>query len=299
MLVLLLRIIMEKKPTFGSLIDLIVRTAQTSANQKVTEFIGQLVNGSISARQVSRMRKYTGFPDEGSLLKLIKVLPDVDLLNPETIPTRLLLPWSAIERDQAKLADNTSITIVSGWEPPKATYKQNIAKSIAIKISKGFSYTFVYPDCETYVGGDKEEAKKVIEGWMDDVRKKVSLEWDRYITWEVNKASENINFKSSIVEDTDKYIGAVNTNRQGNFWFNLPSPYCVFYNLGLKDRDPSSRHGVFDVKGLLLPDVKRGADRNDVFSEGWLLTTEEQFQAIEESFISDTPKWRKYIRKTS
>jgi hypothetical protein len=286
----------QQKSTFGSLIDLIVRVAQISADKKVTEFVEQLADGSrLSARQVNRMRDYRGYPEDKSIEKLIEVLPDVELLNPETVPNRLLLPWSVIERDQAKLPENTSITIVSGWQPPKATYQQNIAKSIAINIVKGFSYTFVYPDVSTYKGGEKE-AKKIIDEWMKDIRKKVSLGWENYVAWELNTAE----VKSSIAGDVDKYIGALNTNNQGNFWFMLPAPYCVFYNLGLKDRDPASRHGIFNTKGLLMADVvKRSADRNDAFSEGWLLTTEEQFKEIEASFIADTPEWSKYVRKTS
>jgi hypothetical protein len=291
----------QKKSTFGSLIDLIVRIAQASADQKVTEFIEQLADNSrLSARQVNRMRDYSGFPEDKSIEKLIEVLPDIDLLDPATIPSRLLLPWSVVERDQAKLPENTSITIVSGWQTPKATYQQNIAKSIAINIVKGFSYTFVYPDISTYKGGEKE-AKKIIDEWMNDVRKKVSLGWENYTTWELDKANKNVEIKSSIIDDTNKYIGAINTKKQGNFWFSLPAPYCVFYNLGLKDRDPSSRHGIFNTKGLLMADVaKKSADRNDAFSEGWLLTTEKQFKEIEESFISDAPDdWSKHVRKTS
>jgi hypothetical protein len=290
----------QKKSTFGSLIDLIVRTAQTSADKKVTEFIEQLADGSrLSARQVNRMRDYRGFPEDKSIEKLIEVLPDIELINPETIPNRLLLPWNVVERDQEKLPENTSITIVSGWQPPKATYQQNIAKSIAINIVKGFSYTFVYPDSSTYKGGEKA-ANKVIDEWMNDVRKKVSLGWESYTTWEMDKTNKNVEIKSSIVDDTSKYIGSLNTSKQGNFWFMLPAPYCVFYNLGLKDRDPNSRHGIFNTKGLLMADVvKRSADRNDAFSEGWLLTTEEQFKEIEESFMTDTPDWGKYVRKTS
>jgi hypothetical protein len=286
----------QQKSTFGSLIDLIVRVAQISADKKVTEFVEQLADGSrLSARQVNRMRDYRGYPEDKSIEKLIEVLPDVELLNPETVPNRLLLPWSVIERDQAKLPENTSITIVSGWQPPKATYQQKIAKSIAINIVKGFSYTFVYPDISTYKGGEKE-AKKIINEWMNDVKKKVSLGWENYVAWELDTTE----VKSSIVGDADKYIGALNTSNQGNFWFMLPAPYCVFYNLGLKDRDPNSRHGIFNTKGLLMADVvKRSADRNDAFSEGWLLTTEEQFKEIEESFILDTPDWGKYVRKNN
>jgi hypothetical protein len=301
MLVLLLSPTMQqKRSTFGSLIDLIVRIAQTSADKKVTEFVEQLADGSrLSARQVNRMRDYRGFPEDKSIEKLIEVLPDIDLLDPETIPSRLLLPWSVVERDQDKLPENTSITIVSGWQPPKATYQQNIAKSIAVNIAKGFSYTFVYPHISTYKGGE-EAATKLIDEWMNDVRKKVSLEWERYITWELDKENKNTETKMSIVDDVDQHIGATNTNQKSEFWFSLPAPYCVFYNLGLKDRDPSSRHGIFNAKGLLMADVvKRSADRNDAFSEGWLLTTEEQFKEIEASFIADTPEWSKYIRKTS
>jgi hypothetical protein len=290
----------QKKSTFGSLIDLIVRTAQTSADKKVTEFIEQLADGSrLSARQVNRMRDYRGFPEDKSIEKLIEVLPDIDLLNPETIPNRLLLPWSVVERDQAKLPENTSITIVSGWQPPKATYQPNIAKSIAVNIAKGFSYTFIYPHVSTYKGGEKA-AIELIDEWINDVRKKVSLEWERYITWELDKNDKNTEIKMSIADDADQHLGATNTNQKSEFWFTLPAPYCVFYNLGLKDRDPSSRHGIFNAKGLLMADVvKRSVDRNDAFSEGWLLTTEEQFKEIEASFIADTPEWSKYVRKTS
>lgn len=290
---------MQKKSTFGSLIDLIVHSARNSADKKVTEFIEQItINSRLSSRQVNRMRDYSGYPEDKSIIKLMEVLPDIDLLDPTTIPSRILLPWSGVQRDQAKLPANTSIIIASGWQPPKATFKENIAKSIAINISKGFSYTFVYPHPDTYKG---ENADEMTNKWIENVRRKVSLAWENHIAWEQEQENDSVGVKLSIEKEVKDHIGFINTKKQGDFWFKLPAPYCVFYNLGLIDRDPNSRHGVFNIQGLLIADItKQNPERNDALSEGWLLTSEEQFKDIERSFITDTEiqERDRYVRKT-
>jgi hypothetical protein len=282
---------MQEPITAGQIIDLVITARQSNSGMKLTEYVRDVVakDATLSARQIARMREYDGFPEDEATVKLIKALPNLVFLDPSSMFSRILLPWDSIELDQDQLVKPSIITIFAGWKPPAGISSRTIAEALANNISAGDRYVFVYPDPMTYQDG--EIASKIqVEQWINSLKSKIAGSWHQKIA----EDNDGTNDPDSILEEVKKFtaqvdhsIRYIHTSQKTDLWLLLPSPYCVFYNLGLEDKGESSRHGAFLVSGVLLE-----ARENSISTEGWLLTNREQYNRLEVAFLKDFTNWK-------
>jgi hypothetical protein len=285
---------MQQPTTAGQIIDLAIAHDQARSGRRLTEYIRDVVApiANLSARQIARMREYVGFPEDAAMTKLIKAIPSLAFLDSSSIFNRVLLPWENIQLDQSQLVVPSVITIFAGWKPPVGIVNRNIARSIAVNISAGSKYVFVYPHPSTYQDGEKE-SKVQVDQWINNLKSKVSGSWHQKIA----EDNDGSNAPDSILEEVRSFTGQVEqsikylyTSQKTDLWFLLPSPYCIFYNIGLESKEASSRHGAFLVNGILLD------HEHNVSSEGWLLTNQEQYERLEISFLKDVADWQEHIK---
>ncbi len=291
----------------GQLIDIAIRAAQarSGTDLRLTDFVNEEIapKADLSLRQITRMRDYDGFPEDQAMKKLIQALPELTFLKPVDLFGRILLPWQNIEADQSRLPKPSSYTIFSGWKPPVGITNPDVAKSIARNINDGDRYTFVYPHSSTYPKGEKR-AKSQVEQWMNNLKGKVTSSWHHIISEE----NDGTALPSDVLEDVanfqrkvDQALGCVFASAKTDLWFLLPAPYCVYYNLGLKNKDSSFRHGAFLTEGLLMDEDEVFADKvkgqGSVTSQGWLLTTSEQYTLVEASLTKGgVENWDQYVK---
>jgi hypothetical protein len=181
----------EDSMTIGEFIDMLIRAKQTHENESMglTKFLGKLAKDSgLSARQITRIRDSSDFPESNAIEKLIPVLmQQMRAMNLDGIANRLLLPWASIEDDQNRLieeSENTSITIIAGWNEPRGIHIDSIANSITAHLEKNTKYTFLYPDSSTYTSDkeiskqeEEEEAKEKVRGWEKQLTDKIQGIW--------------------------------------------------------------------------------------------------------------------------
>jgi hypothetical protein len=286
---------MEYRTNFGEIIDLSIRASKNTSEEKqrYLKYIEDIVakGAELSSRQITRMRKYSyeEFPEERSLRQLIKFLPELELINPTSICNRLILPWGNIEIDQDKLPNESVITIFAGWEEPEGISNKDITKSIAENIDKkDFKYRFIFPNLKTYrISGEnkqetdvEEKAKSRIKGWIKLLQAKVSGMWYSSETGRLVAGDDKENIKLDDFEKKlESNIKGYSSSENTNIWFLLPSPYSVFYNLAETNKPITSKHGIFKVEGTLLSCGER-----NVHTDGWLLTNQEQYNRLEQSF---------------
>jgi hypothetical protein len=285
---------MEQTVTAGQIIDMAISADQARSDKKLTEYVRDVVApiAELSARQISRMREYDGFPESRAMTNLIKALPNLAFLDSASMFSRVLLPWDNIELDQSSLVRPSVITIFAGWKPPAGISSSNIARSIAINIDAGDKYAFVYPHPSTYQGGENESQAQVNQ-WLNNLKSKVSGSWHQKIAEDNDGTSSPDTLFEQVrgfTTKVDQAIKCIYTSPETDLWLLLPSPYCIFYNLGLQTKGASSRHGAFLVSGVLASEYKEVVN-----SQGWLLTNREQYDQLERSFLKDVQTWPSYI----
>ena len=174
----------------GKLIDAWIRLHRMIKKypKSITDYINvELAEKSeLSGRQIERMRRYDGFPEDKSMYKLINAIPDLDSLNYSDFTERLLLPFSVVVEAQNRIkpppkGQLNTITLISGWIQPLGIEQIAIAKATTKNISQEFEYIFLYPDPQTYPADDiptsnpEPYATAVInrtEKWVDALRRR-------------------------------------------------------------------------------------------------------------------------------
>jgi hypothetical protein len=285
--------------TWGKYIDTWIRLKQPASAFKLTEFIKEVIakKSDLSDRQIQRMRDLRDgeLPESKSLSKLVEAFDDLQMLNPNDICDRLLLPWIPVEKRQAELVGSSTnktikntITVVSGWKPPLALSDDRVISAVIKNITAGFTYRFLYPSPENYaLSAEQQDAKQMVEHWIEDLRLLLEGEWYRQAirsrgreeraSLDKDLAELRINIQHQIREDF--------TKKNSNFWFLLPSDYVVLYNVEPEhqNRENTDRYGVMKVSGIQLPvstnDVET-AELENIRSDGWLYIEQNVYDAL-------------------
>jgi hypothetical protein len=292
----------ESQLTVGGLVDALVKAAQAETNPAIglTQFIEKVGrDANLSPRNISRIRDSSDFPESDAVLKLANAIPQVSILDTRDIANRLLWDWENVEYDQKTLLQEKqnghSLTIFSGWQAPIALQCEDVVKSIARNIREGFTYTFIYPSPAIYPK-DNGDIKSTTERWIQELRDKVSGAW---IYDEMNKSEPNIDRTqltermNSFLEELDSTVQLDYTEADSTIWMDLPSNYCIFYNLGLVRNDNKFRYGSFRVSGQIM----KPTNQREISAIGWLYTTQKQYELIEAGF-KKIPDWHKLIHKS-
>ncbi len=291
----------ESQLTVGGLVDALVKAAQAETNPAIglTQFIEKVgKEANVSPRNIARIRDSSDFPESEAVLKLANAIPQISILDPNDIANRLLWDWQNIEYDQDNLIEGRqkghSVTIFSGWQAPIALQNEDVVRSIARNIQKGFTYTFIYPSLDNYpksLGVDNASRANI---WIEELRNKVSGAW---IYDEMNQSISGMDRLqlaekiSKFLEKLDSKIKYLHAKADASIWFDLPSNYSIFYNLCLSRKDNKFRYGSFRVEGQLMKSITQ----MNILSGGWLYTTKEQYTTVESSYKRDVDRWEELI----
>jgi hypothetical protein len=296
----------------GKLIDTWIRLRRIIDNyqKSVTDYINieLAAKADLSGRQIERMRRYDGFPEDKSMVKLINAIPDLKSLDCSDFVERLLHPFTVVEQAQDRIkappeGKLNTIVIIAGWLQPLGISQDAIAQATTKNVSGNFEYIFLYPDpldCpkdilpedQRDVKDYKTTVKTQTEKWIDLFRRKC----EGIRSYQLSTAFEDrekIRAEVQIFEKlTEKKMLRRHTSKKDSkFWFLLPSQYTVLYNPD-KPRDSGfDRYGMFYVKGKLIEVSsailkKEEIDENFLnSSSGWLYIDEEQFEDLAELYL--------------
>lgn len=290
----------------GELIDTLIEQERAKTNQKLTAYLEEIVSpdAELSPRQIGRIRTISSdFPEGEAVQKLSKAIPQVSILDPSDIVNRLLWSWPNIQYDQENLKTELidgkqvghTVTIFSGWQPPIGLEREDVVKSIAKNIREGFTYTFIYPDSNTYPGDINDEpVKSKVSNWIEELKNNVSLAWLQENKSSIDRNQLSIKLNEFLME-LDSTIKFFQTIPNTDIWLRLPSNYCVIYNLG-SSKESRFRYGSFKVEGQL---INSSTEFEEILSGGWLHTTREQYRLIEDSYKKAIPNWRELTYKSS
>jgi hypothetical protein len=292
---------MAKSTTFGKYIDTWIRLTQPGSKLKLTDYIKDYVaeKSDLSDRQIQRMRdlREGELPEAKSMLKLVEAFTDLQALSPVDICDRLLLPWSVVEKRQAELAGSdpskviqNTITIVSGWQEPKALSGETIITTMTDNLERGFNYKFVYPHKNNYPQKTDKviDPETMVDEWLKRLRRKIDGKW-------YNRAMDMMEEVDTIDQKLPDYranllkkVQSVSTYENSDFWFLLPSNYVVLYNIEpeYSDRKSTDRYGVMQVSGIQLPvcsdDVD--SDLHTIYANGWLYIDQNTYNGLANAY---------------
>jgi hypothetical protein len=302
--------------SFGQYIDTIIKLYANVRGKGLTDYIKKdLSNDSndapnrISSRQIARMRQMAAseFPEGKGLLKLLGTLPgELQTLNPMDICNRLLAATEPYLIYQDELIDKysseieISITIVSGRQAPLALTNSVIVAAMTKAVEKGVKYTFLYPHKSTYEQSNTEE---MTESWKLAIQRRIIRYWEEMreregITESISSNSvlgdKAVDLEKDITAFRKKAEGAIriiHSNLKTDFWFLLPSSYCVFYNIEANyEKRTIPRYGAFKVSGSPIIRASQQELEKEglvpVNSSGWLRISEDEFQILAKSYIT-------------
>ena len=288
----------------------------------MTEYIKEVVakKSDLSDRQIQRMRDLRDgeLPESKSLSKLVEAFDDLQVLNPNDICDRLLLPWIPIEKRQSELVSSSSqnkaikntITIVSGWQAPVALSDDRVIAAVIKNLAVGFSYRFLYPSPENYaLPQDQQDALKMVQDWIEDLRLLLEGEWYRQAIRSRGREDRSVldrdlaEFRITLQQQVKEDF----TKKNSNFWFLLPSDYVVLYNIEPEHehRPNAERYGVMKVSGIQLPISSNDSDTADIesiHSDGWLYIEQNVYTVLAQEInlsVVTKPKNSKNTTKSS
>jgi hypothetical protein len=291
----------------GDFIDHVIRlNHKKSPVEGLTDYIKNhlSVDSGISQRTIGRMRTLNEreLPEGESVIKLAQVLSEIEILLPQDLCNRLINSFNSIKNTQKQLttlSSNHKLHIISGWQPPQALIDDDICASVVDNISKGLKYEYLFPPIEScpYKSnpnislGGKES---ILPIWLKNLKSLLEIKWysqqsSRYamnasVSKQINDLDNNdieearIEFKKKLDENIQFY----STKPDYNFWFILPSPYSVFYNLLKKDVKAEYKIGMFYVNGV--PINYPEGEKEIITSQGWLYTSHETYHEIEKEY---------------
>lgn len=296
----------QKRTEIGELIDTLIEEERSKQPKGLTAYLEEMVSpeAGLSPRQIGRIRTLSSdFPEGEAIQKLAKAIFQTSILDPSDITNRLLWGWQNIAYDQdnfkigqvdGKQVGHT-VTIFSGWKQPIGLTNESVVRSIARNIEKGFTYTFVYPDLSTYPGNkDRKKNDYImpeIKVWIEELKNKVSYAWvyGNRSNIDRNQLSEKLNH---FLGELDLRIRYVHAAAETDLWLQLPSNYCIMYNLAISKRDIQFRYGSFQVEGRLTISMNQ---IDEILSSGWLHTNTSQYKIIEHSYLLAVPTWREFV----
>ena len=299
---------MPRNRTIGGLIDSLI--CLKSDGKGLRDYIKTIAEHSgLSSRQIDRIRKDDNLPPVETMKNLIKAVPELEVLNPDSLCSRLLLPFNIVQRDQEQLIKKLSqdetkkhfplkITIVAGWKPPQGLERNDIALSIAENIRCGFEYEFIFPACNNYPHDKNEEEvavllnywrklliKKTRDVWRYEESKKKTKDLFDLSKIESNSEEEEIDIK---LEKSIQFISTQN-QKTTQFWLLMPSLYVVLYNL---DWEGYSYYnfGSYWTSGSLFNQY--GKDDQEP-SQGWLYVSNDNYKSIQIEYKKHRENWKK------
>jgi hypothetical protein len=293
----------------GKLIDAWIRLRRIidKYQKSVTDYINiELAEkADLSGRQIERMRRYDGFPEDKSMTKLINAIPDLKSLDCSDFAGRLLLQFEVVELAQNRIkappkGELNTIVIIAGWLQPLGINQDVIAQATTKNVNGDFEYVFLYPDPETcpddlisispVEGGYAKTVQTQTEKWVDSFRQICegirASQLSRTFEDREKIRAEVQRFEKS----AKKKMSRRHTSQQDSkFWFLLPSKYTVLYNPDKPINSGFDRYGMFNVKGKLIevPSLtleKEEIDRDFLNSGGWLYMNEEEFDDLAELY---------------
>lgn len=303
----------------GKLIDTWIRLRRTIDNcqRSVTDYINlELADrADLSGRQIERMRRYDGFPEDKSMVKLTNAIPDLQSLDCSDFVERLLLPFPVVELAQSRIkappkGELNTIVIIAGWLKPLGIEKELIAQATTKNISEDFKYIFLYPDPQTYPNDDDidinpKESKSEdavftkTENWVDDLRRKCEAIKNTQLSSEFKDRAEIRTKMQAFEEELSKkrILRQHSGKNDSKFWFLLPSSYTVLYNPDKPKGSGFDRYGTFRVKGKPIELTKEALEKEKIdqnfvnASEGWLYIEEKLFEDLAQLYCKlEKPK---------
>jgi hypothetical protein len=299
---------MEQKVSIGTLIDSCIRFNYSKYSgdvKKFTKFIQQIATYSgLSVRQITRMREAEDFPSMKTVTELSPVVPEVSILDPQTIAQRILLGFSTIQREQDELKKELGefkITVIAGWSIPQALIDDNIALALAKNINAGISYEFIYPsiyDHPSYLGDREIHNKEQAKDYLCEISSSLFMKiYKKVEDLDISDNGDITKRRNAIAKTKDKitfistYSESLGENKGRKpilFWLSMPSKYVVFYNFGEKDKSDNIKSGSFLVTGKIL----RDNPDNQVFeSRGWFHMGYQEYREIENIYNSLKESW--------
>jgi hypothetical protein len=305
----------------GKLIELSLRDRAGKRDlTAITKEIGEKVG--LSARQISRMRDYDGYPEDKAIEKLIAAMPELDVLDPASFFTRLLSSNRALTAKQRWLSEQNkenSILIISGWQAPLAIRDKGLSRLTLESLANGFTYNLLYPALSAYPQYQKEASEKdlleMLEIWSNTFWKRLQtdknnmemdLESDEAYRLSLTADSAGLIDKGSVQKiisldlEQLRKKGAIkicylNSDDDIGFFSLFQSSYNLIYNLEkqYQDRKDTQRYGMFNIEGYLVPPSDTGIDENiagSLLSKGWLYYSTEKYRQIATAYdqISDS-----------
>ena len=311
----------ERRIQLGELIDRLINEERIKDGRGLTEYIEKKVSpdANLSSRQIGRIRDISSdFPEGDAVLSLAKVIPNIGVLDPDSIANRLLWRGQDIWYDQANLIKEQekdklggqSVVIISADHPPVGLTNDGVVRSIANNLQYGFTYTFIYPhsfaDQELNVEQWIENLKDRVAGvWYDNVVNKKTNRLDRRKAAEaLNKFNEELDTRICFhqIEEPNQLDENLNIkdcfsqfNSISNFWKTVASKYCVLYNLGLSQRSEKYKYGASLIKGDF---IRQTDDLDSVKASGWLYLSQEEYKNIEKAYKQVIPDWTKLVHES-
>ncbi len=267
---------------FGPILDACLRHAFNPNNAEVskgayTKFLKAVaVRAGISTRHLARLRSNVQMPEMRVLEKLAQSAP---LLKPfyENLGQTVRLSWDSVDVDQKQLPKGSTITIVSGFERPRALESEEVAKRLSENVfEKDFKYVFVFPSIPPQSVQkllNRPVSQTDVEGWLRAVREKVFKIWyDRYgaecdddqiIAMRRKARNDNIVLVHTFAKTAETEI----------FW-SLAPRYMALYNLFADDPEfKAKQYGVYWDRGKL----SLSSDNPELTVHGWTGLSDEDY----------------------
>lgn len=298
----------NKRPVregFGQVFDLYLdlafqrklQEARTSgadlAPKNFTEFLKEVAEQSgVSLRQLNRIRANAHGPERGTLEKLSKALPEVYSIAREGATTQRV-SWNFVALWQSLFPPNSTITILSGFEPPKALdedspEQSSVAKQLAINLfEKDIKYIFVYPkishEVVEFLNQTRHEGETIgddfVKHWIDRLRNNIFAKGiERYgagwsgkeLAAKRDQAWENIRLLYT------------DSNTISTLMWSMAPRYLVLVNLFAPEGSEyqNTQYGVFWERGQ-LPTIETANLSDEIrranIITGWIFLPEDQY----------------------
>lgn len=258
---------------FGQIFDLYLDLMYQKRNQdeakqgrpqiNFTEYLEEIADQSgLTLRQINRIRASIHGPERGTLEKLSEALPGIYSIVKEGTSTQRV-SWNIVSLWQSLLPDKSTISILSGFEPPRALDEENspdkpVTKKLAENLfNRGFVYIFIYPKTSTQItetlnktGIYKSELKgDFVQQWIDDLRDRAFAQGFQMYRW---KGSE-LAAKHELARKNIHLLRIENNEMSVLLWSMAPR-YLALANLFAQpgsEYERTLRTGVFWERGQL------------------------------------------------
>jgi transcriptional regulator with XRE-family HTH domain len=263
---------------FGPILDACLRHAYDDSPETYTEFLKTVAaKAGISPRHLARLRSNVQMPEMRVLEKLAQSAP---LLKPfyENLGHTVRLSWESVELDQQELPKGSTITIVSGFEKPRALDSEEVARRLAENVfEKDFKYVFVFPaipphSVQALLNRPISEAE--VEGWLSAVREKVFKIW--YDQHGANFSDEEtIKMRKKARQENIFLVHTNDEKRESAFFWSLAPRYMALYNLFAQDREfTTKQYGIYWDRGQLSLSAPQGPTLS---VHGWTGLSDEDY----------------------